>query len=81
LSGGEQQMLSIGRTLMALPKFLMPDEPSLGIAPLVVKDIYGIFGQINSEGITILLAEQNVYYALNISTRAYVLVTVHIALE
>ncbi len=73
LSGGEQQMLAIGRGLMAKPKLLMLDEPSLGLAPLVVKDIFEIIKTINKQGITILLVEQNIFNALEISNRAYIL--------
>lgn len=73
LSGGEQQMLAIARGLMARPKLLMLDEPSLGLAPKIVKQVFEVVKQINREGITVLLVEQNVYYSLNISDRAYVL--------
>ena len=73
LSGGEQQMLAIGRGLMAKPKLLMLDEPSLGLAPLVVKNIFEIIKTINKQGITILLVEQNIFNALEISNRAYIL--------
>ena len=73
LSGGEQQMLAIGRGLMALPQLLMLDEPSLGLAPLIVKDIFRIVQEINAAGTTILLVEQNVRQALAISHRTYVL--------
>ena len=73
LSGGEQQMLAIARGLMARPKLLMIDEPSLGLAPKIVKQVFEVVKQINREGITVLLVEQNVYYSLNISDRAYVL--------
>lgn len=73
LSGGEQQMLAIGRGLMALPILLMLDEPSLGLAPLIVKEIFHIIGQINNDGTTILLVEQNVFSALEISNEGYVL--------
>lgn len=73
LSGGEQQMLAIGRGLMANPKLLLLDEPSLGLSPLLVKNIFSIISEINRQGVTILLVEQNVYQSLRISHRAYVL--------
>jgi branched-chain amino acid transport system ATP-binding protein len=75
LSGGEQQMLAIGRALMARPTLLMLDEPSLGLAPIIVKKMFETIRILNSEGITILLVEQNVHQALNISNYAYVLQT------
>lgn len=75
LSGGEQQMLAIGRALMAKPKLLLLDEPSLGLAPLIVKNIFGIIKQINEEGTTILLVEQNAVQALNIAHYGYILET------
>ncbi len=75
LSGGEQQMLAVGRALMSKPKFIMMDEPSLGLAPLVVKDIFSIIKTINKEGITVLLIEQNANMALQVAHRAYVLET------
>ena len=75
LSGGEQQMLAVGRALMSKPKFIMMDEPSLGLAPLVVKDIFSIIKTINAEGITVLLIEQNANMALQVAHRAYVLET------
>ena len=80
MSGGEQQMLAIGRALMARPKLLMLDEPSLGIAPLVVQRIYATIGEINSTGVAILLVEQNANYALEAASRGYVLETGRIAL-
>ncbi len=75
MSGGEQQMLAIGRALMARPKLLMLDEPSMGIAPILVQRIYETIGEINRGGVTILLVEQNANYALDISERGYVLET------
>ncbi len=72
LSGGEQQMLAIGRSLMSRPRMLMLDEPSLGLAPLVVKTIFEIIGKINEAGVTILLVEQNVRQALHVAHRGYV---------
>ncbi|MBI5252335.1 MAG: ABC transporter ATP-binding protein [Desulfomonile tiedjei] len=73
LSGGEQQMLAIGRGMMSLPKLLMLDEPSLGLAPILVMDIFRIVQMINKEGVTILLVEQNVKHTLTMCDRAYVL--------
>ena len=81
LSGGEQQMLAIGRALMAKPKILLLDEPSMGLAPLVVKGIFGIIREINEEGTSILIVEQNAKMALKISNRGYVLETGRIVLE
>jgi len=75
LSGGEQQMLSIGRALLAGPELLLVDEPSLGLAPQIVQDIFEILKRLNEDGFTILLAEQNVKKALEISDRAYILKT------
>ena len=80
LSGGEQQMLAIGRALMARPKLLLLDEPSLGLAPIIVDTIFGIIRQINQDGTTILLVEQNAQIALQFSHRGYVLETGKIAL-
>ncbi|MGD8290888.1 MAG: ABC transporter ATP-binding protein [Desulfobacterales bacterium] len=80
LSGGEQQMLAIGRALMARPKLLLLDEPSLGLAPIVVDSIFAIIRQINQEGTTILLVEQNAQLALQFSDRGYVLETGEIIL-
>ena len=81
LSGGEQQMLSISRAILSKPKLLMLDEPSLGLAPRVVQQIFQIVQKLNSEGMTILLVEQNARMALKISHRAYVLETGHIVLS
>ncbi|MCX6361185.1 MAG: ABC transporter ATP-binding protein [Armatimonadetes bacterium] len=75
LSGGEQQMLAMGRSLMARPKLLLRDEPSLGLAPFLVQQIFQIIREINKEGVTILLVEQNAYQALRVAHRAYVLGT------
>ena len=75
LSGGEQQMLAVGRALMMRPRLLMMDEPSLGLAPLVIRDIFSIIKTLHQEGITILLVEQNAHAALRIADSAYVLET------
>ena len=75
LSGGEQQMLAVGRALMANPKVIMMDEPSLGLAPLVVKDIFSIIRKINEEGVTVLLIEQNANVALRTAHQGYVMET------
>ena len=75
LSGGEQQMLAVGRALMARPKLIMMDEPSLGLAPLVVRDIFEIIRQINRQGVSILLIEQNANLALKVADSAYVMET------
>jgi branched-chain amino acid transport system ATP-binding protein len=80
MSGGEQQMLAIGRALMANPKLLLLDEPSLGLAPVIVDKIYEILREINQRGVTILLVEQNANYALDVSHRGYVLETGTVAL-
>ncbi len=81
LSGGEQQMLAIGRSLMSNPRLLLLDEPSLGLAPLIVKQIFEILQQINEEGTTILLVEQNAQLALNLTDRGYVMETGEITIE
>jgi branched-chain amino acid transport system ATP-binding protein len=81
MSGGEQQMLAIGRALMANPKLLLLDEPSMGIAPILVERIYETIVEINRQGTTILLVEQNANYALEVSKRGYVLETGKVALE
>jgi branched-chain amino acid transport system ATP-binding protein len=81
LSGGEQQMLAIARGLMAQPKLLMLDEPSLGLAPLLVKQVFGTVREINAKGITVLLVEQNVFYSLSIADEAYVLENGRVVLE
>jgi branched-chain amino acid transport system ATP-binding protein len=80
MSGGEQQMLAIGRALMARPKLLMLDEPSMGLAPILVERIYETIAEINRDGVTILLVEQNANYALDIAAHGYVLETGHVAL-
>jgi len=81
MSGGEQQMLAIGRALMARPQLLMLDEPSMGIAPILVQRIYETIGEINRSGVAILLVEQNANYALDVARRGYVLETGRVALE
>jgi branched-chain amino acid transport system ATP-binding protein len=73
LSGGEQQMLAIGRALMSEPKFILFDEPSLGLAPLLVAELFRIISHINQEGVTVLVVEQNVKHTLEICDRGYVL--------
>jgi len=81
LSGGEQQMLAIGRALMTRPKLLLLDEPSMGLAPLLVRETFNIITEINREGTTVLLVEQNAHMALGISNRAYVLETGRFVLQ
>jgi branched-chain amino acid transport system ATP-binding protein len=81
LSGGEQQMLAVGRGLMSLPKLMMFDEPSLGLAPILVQDIFRIVRKINQEGVTVLLVEQNVRQTLAMCHRAYVLENGRVVLE
>ena len=81
LSGGEQQMVAIGRALMAGPKLIMMDEPSMGLAPLIVKDIFRIIGELKCAGTTILLVEQNARAALKIADRGYVIETGSLVLE
>jgi branched-chain amino acid transport system ATP-binding protein len=81
LSGGEQQMLAVGRGLMSLPKLMMFDEPSLGLAPILVQDIFHIIRKINEEGVTVLLVEQNVRQTLAMCHRAYVLENGRVVLE
>ena len=81
LSGGEQQMLALGRGLVARAKLMLLDEPSMGLAPLLVQDIFRVIKQVNAEGTTILLVEQNAHMALDVAHRAYVLETGNIILE
>lgn len=81
LSGGEQQMLALGRGLVARAKLMLLDEPSMGLAPLLVQDIFRVIRQVNAEGTTILLVEQNAHMALEVAHRAYVLETGNIILE
>ena len=81
LSGGEQQMLAIGRALMARPKMLLLDEPSMGLAPLVVKEIFKVISELRKEGTTVLVVEQNAKAALGIAKRAYVMETGRIVME
>ncbi len=81
LSGGEQQMLAMGRALMSRPRLLLLDEPSMGLAPLLVKEIFSIIKEINASGTTVLLVEQNAHMALSIAHRAYVLETGRITLS
>lgn len=81
LSGGEQQMLAVGRALMCRPKIIMMDEPSLGLAPIIVQGIFDIIKEINKQGVTVLLIEQNANMALRIADRGYVMETGTIALQ
>jgi branched-chain amino acid transport system ATP-binding protein len=81
LSGGEQQMLAVGRALMSKPRLLLMDEPSMGLAPILVEEIFEIIEEINQEGVTILLVEQNAHMALSVADRGYVLQTGTIDLE
>lgn len=81
LSGGEQQMLAMGRAMMGHPKLLLLDEPSMGLAPLLVQDIFRIIQEVNASGTTVLLVEQNAHQALKIAHRAYVLETGRVVLE
>jgi branched-chain amino acid transport system ATP-binding protein len=81
LSGGEQQMLAMGRALMAQPKLLLMDEPSMGLAPILVEEIFDIINRINHQGVSILLVEQNAAMALSVASRAYVMETGRIVLE
>ena len=81
LSGGEQQMLALARALMSRPKLIMMDEPSLGLAPLVIKEIFKIIREINSKGVTVLLVEQNANMALKVADLAYVLETGNIKMQ
>lgn len=81
LSGGEQQMLAIGRAMMSRPKIMLMDEPSMGLSPLLVKEIFNIILELNQSGMTILLVEQNAKMALSIAHRAYVLETGHVVMS
>ncbi|WP_018751318.1 ABC transporter ATP-binding protein [Paenibacillus sanguinis] len=81
MSGGEQQMLAIGRAMMLGPRILLLDEPSMGLAPIIVEQIFAIIGQLNREGMTVLLVEQNAYQALQIAHRGYVMQTGVIIME
>ncbi|MEK7442049.1 MAG: ABC transporter ATP-binding protein, partial [Chloroflexota bacterium] len=81
LSGGEQQMLAIARGLISKPKLLMLDEPSLGLSPLLVKEVLNVVQQLNQQGITVLLVEQNTQHALAIAARGYVLETGHVVMS
>ncbi len=81
LSGGEQQMLAIGRALMSKPKMLLLDEPSMGLSPILVQEIFSIIQDVNKSGVTVLLVEQNAKMALNIANRAYVLETGQVVMK
>ena len=81
MSGGEQQMVAIGRALMSRPRLLMLDEPSLGLAPLIVRDVFAIIKELNAQGVTILLVEQNIHQALKIADSAFVLKQGHITMQ
>jgi branched-chain amino acid transport system ATP-binding protein len=81
LSGGEQQMLAIGRALMGNPRLLLLDEPSLGLAPLIIKEIFAIIGEINREGVTVVLVEQNSHMALKLAHRAFVMEVGRVTIE
>jgi branched-chain amino acid transport system ATP-binding protein len=81
LSGGEQQMLAIGRALMAAPRLLLMDEPSLGLAPVIVDEVFGVIRTINASGVSVLLVEQNVQRALELSSRGYLLSEGRVVLE
>ncbi|MGZ4674656.1 MAG: ABC transporter ATP-binding protein, partial [Ilumatobacteraceae bacterium] len=81
LSGGEQQMLAMGRALMAQPRLLLLDEPSMGLAPVLVEQVFETIKKVNDQGTTVLLVEQNALVALNIANHAYVLETGRISLE
>ena len=81
LSGGEQQMLAMGRALMSKPRLMMLDEPSMGLAPILVDQIFGIIKELHESGVTILLVEQNAQMALSVANRAYVMETGRITME
>ena len=80
LSGGEQQMLAIGRALMGRPRLLLLDEPSMGLAPLIVQTIFEVIAQVSADGVTVLLVEQNAAQALRLAQRGYVLETGHVVM-
>ena len=81
LSGGQQQMLAMGRALMGRPRLLLLDEPSMGLAPLIVREIFAIIQRLRTQGTTILLVEQNAHFALSVADRGYVMETGRITLE